>query len=217
MERCFRLIEAGQFEAARARLEPIVAAHPRWQRALFLLALAHHEQKRYGEARPLFARALAADPSSADVLAIRLHYAWCLYYLGDAEGARREFESFVAERADYADAHFGLGLIAFDADDVAGATERFETAIRLAQAAGDVRREGKARARLADVLVRTGELTRARTELETAVKLRPDAYEAYFKLSRVLERLGDAEGAARALELHHSVREQVRRSGSPTP
>jgi len=213
MDRCYRLIEAGRFESARERLEPIVAAHPGWQRAAFFLALSYHEQHLHGEARPLFERALAIDPASRDATAIRNYYGWTLYYLGEREEARRQFEAFLEARPEDPEAHFALGMIAFDEDDLAGATRRFEAAIRLAKASGDARPEGKARARLADVLVRTGKLEQARGELEAAVKLRPDAYEAYFKLSRVLERLGDAEGAARALERHRKLRDEARPAG----
>jgi len=38
--------------------------------------------------------------------------------------------------------------------------------------------------------------------------LNPDNYEPYFKLSRVLQRLGDAEGAKRAREKHDEIRKQ---------
>jgi tetratricopeptide (TPR) repeat protein len=210
MARCHRLIAEGHFDEARARLAPIVEAHPAWQRATFLLGLAYHEESRHGEARPLLERALAIDASSEDAEVVRLFLGWSLYYLGDADGARRHFETFAAARPREADVHYALGLLAFDADDAEGAAARFTTAIELARRAQDARTEGKARARLADVHVRLGRLAEAKRELEAAVRLRPDAYEAYYKLSRVLERLGDEDGAARALERHRAVRDQVR-------
>ncbi len=215
MERCYRQIREGQFDAARARLTPIVAHHPDWQRATFFLALTFHEEQRYAEARPLFARALALDPSSPDVPAIRLHHGWALYYLGELDAAQEQMTAFVKLRPDHPDGPFALGLIDFDADAVESASARFRRAIELSQAAKDPRSEGKARARLADVHVRLGDLAAAKHELETAVRLRPDAYEAYFKLSRVLERLGDAEGAAAALAKHHEVRERLRPTAPP--
>jgi Tfp pilus assembly protein PilF len=215
MQRCHELIRAGEFDAARARLIPIVTAHPRWQRATFLLGLSYHEEQRYGEARPLFARALALDPASDDTTSIAMFYGWTLYYLGEPDAARRQFETVLARRPEDPESHFALGLIDYDADDLAAATRRLEAAIALAGARADARAEGKARARLADVYVRRGELARARELLEAAVRLRPDAYEAYHKLATVLERLGDAAGAARARARHREVREQVRPSSGP--
>jgi tetratricopeptide (TPR) repeat protein len=212
MERCYRLIQARHFVAARVRLAPIVESHPGWQRAKFLLGLSFHEEGRYAEARPYFERALSLDADSPDVPAIRLHLAWTLYYLGETAGSREQLEALLSKGPAVADAHFALGLLEFDADRVESAAKQFQRAIELAVAVEDPRTEGKARARLADVLVRNGDLERAKTELQAAVRLRPDAYEAYFKLSRVLERLGDHEGAARALEQHHTIREQVRPS-----
>jgi len=212
MARCLELIRAKQYEAARRRLQPIVLAHPGWARAHLLLALTYHEEQRYELARPLFARALELDPQERSVLPF---YGWCLYYLGEAEASRRQFTAFLESDPDYADAHFALGLIDYDHDDLKGAAQRFGTTIRLAATAGDARTEGKARARLADVFIRRGELAPARAELERAVLLRPDAYEAFFKLSRVLERLGDHEAAARALAAHEEVRERVRPGPRP--
>jgi tetratricopeptide (TPR) repeat protein len=216
MEQCSSLIRAGRFEEARARLAPIVAAHPGWQRATFLLGLSYHEEGRHAEARPLLARALALDATSPDAPALHLHLGWTMLQLGEVEGAREQFGRLLAVRPGYAEAHFALGLLDFDRDDLEAARSAFKQAIDLAHQTGDARIEGKARARLADVLVRTGDLARAREELEAAVRLRPDAYEAYFKLSRVLERLGDAEGAKRARQRHDELREQVR-PGAPGP
>lgn len=214
MTRCFELIKAKQYDAARRRLQPIVLAHPGWARAHFLLALTYHEEQRYEMARPLFARALELDPQERAILPF---YGWCLYYLGDAEASRRQFTAYLGTDADYADAHYALGLIDYDRDELDSAVQHFNTTIRLAAASGDRPTEGKARARLADVHIRRGQLPQARAELERAVLLRPDAYEAFFKLSRVLERLGDHPGAQRALEAHEAARERLRPSVKPPP
>lgn len=214
MTRCLELIKAKQYEAARLRLEPIVSAHPGWARAHFLLALTYHEEQRYELARPLFARAVQLDAAEHSVLPF---YGWCLYYLGDLEAARRQFEAYLQVKPDFADGHYALALIDFDRDDLEAASRRLATTINLASSAAEPRTEGKARARLADVHIRRGELEQARTELQRAVELRLDAYEAYFKLSRVLERLGDHEGAQRAFETGQALREQVRPSVAKQP
>lgn len=210
--RCYALIKAKRYAQARRRLEPIVADHPGWPRANLLLALTFHEEQRYGLAKPLFERVLTLDPQYHSA---RPFFGWCLYYLGDAERSRAQFEAYLKVKPNYADAHFAIGLIEYDRDKIDAARERFETTVRLAKNAKDPAVEGKAHARLGDVFIRLNKLEDAKRELELAVKLRPDAYEAYFKLSRVLQRLGDEEGAAKAREMHEKIREMLRPSVKP--
>ena len=50
------------------------------------------------------------------------------------------------------------------------------------------------------------ELARAREELERAVAIVPDSAEIQFQLSRVLERLGDHEGARSARERSEALK-----------
>ncbi len=57
---------------------------------------------------------------------------------------------------------------------------------------------GRAHARLGDLFLRLDDLPAARLELELALELIPDEQDALFTLSRVLQRLGDDEGAAEA-------------------
>lgn len=206
LARCVRLIQQGQYDAASLSLTPMVAAFPSCSRAHLLLGLTHHKQRHYNDARPLFARALELDPNDAP---IRMYYGWCLYYLGESAEARKQFESFLATSPDYTDAHFALGLLDFDADDLDSATRRFAKAIELSQKMRKQADEAKARARLGDVHVRTGRLTEARRELERAVELNPDLYAAYFKLSVVLERLGDPKAAEQARTKHDEVRKRL--------
>jgi len=115
------------------------------------------------------------------------------------------FEAYLSVKPDYVDAIFALGLIAFDGDDVEAARKRFTRAVELAQAQGDRPREALSRFRLADVLVRTGDLEHARSELLRSIGLDPNNPKSYFKLSRVLQRLGDDEGAARARQKYEEV------------
>ncbi len=209
---CLRLIRDKQFEAARAQLVPIAAAHPRWARATFMLGLTYHEEARYEMAKPHFEKAIALDPND---LAFRPFYGWCLYYLGEGDASRAQFETYLEAKPDYADAHFAIGLIAYEEDDLDEAVTRFNRTIASAVAAKDARTEGKARARLGDVYIRRDELVKAREELLKAVELRPDAYEAYFKLSRVFERLGDRDKAKWARERHKSIYEKLYPTAPP--
>ena len=161
--------------------------------------MTYHKENRYGAAREHYERVLEQDPQYHMV---RMFYGWCLYYLGELEAAREMVQSYLSVEPDYTDALFALGLIDFDSDEIASARGRFEQAIGLAERLQDRATEAKARARLADVHIRTGDLDRARQQLQRSVELNPQNYEAHFKLSRVLERLGDSEGAAAARARH---------------
>ncbi|MDH3404737.1 MAG: tetratricopeptide repeat protein [Acidobacteriota bacterium] len=195
MARCKELIDAGLNGAARARLAPIVEAHPGWARATALLALTYYKESRFEVAATLFARALAADPQE---IAARPPYGWSLYSLGRLDEAEEMFESLLAVKPDYTAAHYALGLIDLDRDEIDGARRHLATTLELAVAQDDPPMAGRARARLGDLYLRLDDLPAARRELELALELVPDEGDALFTLSRVLQRLGDEEGAADA-------------------
>jgi hypothetical protein len=69
---------------------------------------------------------------------------------------------------------------------------------------------GRAHARLGDLYVRLDDLAQAKRELETALALFPDEVEALFKLSRVLQRLGDPAGAEAARKRFEEARARAR-------
>jgi tetratricopeptide (TPR) repeat protein len=210
---CLRLIREKQFDAARTRLEALTAAHPGWSRAWLLYAMTYHEEQRYGMAKPLFEKALALNPNEHSA---RPFFGWCLYYLGEGDAAIAQFEAYLKITPNYADAEFGIGMVEYDRDELDKAVQRFNKTIEIAKAPNDPRTEGKGRARMADVHIRRGELDKARDELLAAVKLRPDAYEAYFKLSRVYHRLGNGERAEWARKMHDEIRERMHPTTAPT-
>ncbi len=203
---CLKLIRQRQTARARQLLEPVVADHPGWAKARFYLGLSYHIEKRYERAAELFKRALEVDPLYHTP---RVYYGWCLYYLGDAEAAREMFESYLEDKPDDPDALFALGLMAFDADKVASAQRLFERVIVLAQTRNDAKTEARGRARLADVLIRLDMIKPAKAQLNRSIVLNPDNFEVYYKLSRVLERLGEREAAQAARLKHDEVRARI--------
>jgi len=207
MARCKQLIDNGLYTAARMRLQPIVDEHPGWARATALLALTYYKESRFAVAAPLFRKALELDPEE---LAARPFLGWSLYSLGELDEAETMLRSLVERKPEYTPAHYGLGLIAFDRDEIESARQHFETTLALATAQADAVMQGRARARLGDVYVRLDDLERARRELELAVELIPNEHDALYRLSRVLQRLGDAEGAARARERYEAARPDER-------
>lgn len=203
LARCKRLIDAGLYAGARARLELTVEQHPDWARAIALLALTYYKESRFELAKPLFAQALAADPEE---IAVRPFYGWTLYSLGELDAAQEMFASLLERMPEYAAGHYALGVIHLQRDEVGPARERFETTVRLAAGQGDSGMEGRAHARLGELSMRLNDLSAAKRELEVAVELFPGDPDALFQLSRVLQRLGDSEGAERARERFEEVK-----------
>ncbi len=202
LPRCVDLIRDGRHVEARELLEPAVARHPDWAGAKLYLAITYNQDRRWETAKSLFEDVLRLEP---DLHAVHVPYGWSLYYLGQLEAARRSFETYSKIDPEYTDAIFALALIDFDNDDLQSARRRFRRVIELAESRGDVTRQALARARLADVHLRAGELDRAREELTLSIQLDHDNAKVYFKLSRVLQLLGDTEGAAKALGMHDDM------------
>ena len=210
---CFELIQQTRYEQARQLLAPIVADHPGWAKAHFYLGLTYNKEHRHEHARELFKRALELDPQYHMV---RIYCGWSSYLLGRLDESRQMFESYLAVDPDYADAVFALGLLDFDDDNLPSARRRYLRAIELAKSGKDARTEAKARARLADVYIRTGDLQAAKRELDRSIQLKPDNEEPYFKLSRVLQRLGDADGAGAARQKLEELRRRVEPTRGPS-
>ncbi len=209
-----RLIADRKNDQARTRLEAHVAEHPDDGQAAFLLGLTYHREKRYTLARPWFESAVRLAP---DYHTVHHFHGWCLYYLGDMPGARVALNRHLEAVPGEGDSHFALGLIAFNDDRLDDAQRRFARAIELQRDNPGRRRDvAKAHARLADVHIRRDELEQARTQLLLATTLWPQHYAAFYKLSRVLHRLGEPEAADEAYR-EFRVRESqaARRRGVP--
>lgn len=210
----FALIARQQNEAARARLSIYLDGHPDDARAEFLMGLSFHRQKRYALARPHFERAIELEPGYHPAYHF---YGWCLYWLGDLPASRRAFENHLAYLPDEGDSHFAIGLIDLDEDRLDEARARFLHAIEL-QADDPGRRKdvAKAHARLADIHIRRNELVEAKARLQRATELWPEHYTAFYKLHRVLTRLGETEAAQEALRLYEEYEKRVtERRGIP--
>jgi len=189
---CLALIRQGRHEDARKLLEPAVAEHPDWAEAQVYLALTYVEDKRWETARALFEKALNLQPK---LHTARVPYGWCLYYLGELDDARIQFQAYLKLRPDYIDAVFALGLIDFDHDELDAAIHSFRQVSVLAEERGDAARGSLAHMRLADVYLRRDNLSRAKLELRQAIRFNPEATKAHFKLAHVLRLMGDEEGA----------------------
>ena len=196
----FRLIEAHRTEEARGALAIYRHTHPDDGTAAFLVGLSYHREKRYARAEPYFQRAIERSPGYHPTY----HFlGWCLYYLGRTAESRRAFEQHLEHVPTEGDSHFALGLIDLDDDRLDAAERRFQRAIELQEGLPKRKADvSKAHARLADIFVRRDDLDQARVHLEQATALWPEHYTAFYKLARVLTRLGDEEGGRKAERLH---------------
>ena len=201
------LMAARDFSDARALLEKLLEEHPEAARARFYLALTYHKEGRYDMARRHYELLVPRGPTFDDYYKLQYFYGYCLYNLGDVKAARQGFEVFLKQRPASADAHFGLGLIELDEGRLKQAEEHFLKAISFA--AGKPSLIAKSRTRLADVLLQQNRLEESRKELQLAIQLRPQQYNAYYKLYRVLLRLGRDQEAKTALERFETWRARV--------
>jgi tetratricopeptide (TPR) repeat protein len=216
LDDALRRIAGGDFEGARALAGTVLEERPDSARAVFLVGLAHHKQKNYGAAAPCFDRALELGPTFEPFAPVTYFRAWCRYNLGDAAGARADFEAHLRLVPDEADSYFGLGVVALDEGRLADAERELRRSLQLSTERverGDESRRAdaaKARARLSDVYLLRDDPQAARLELEAAVELYPAHYTAWYKLHQVLLRLREDDAAAAALRQHDLWKERVR-------
>jgi|GEM_PF-1119937 len=203
----FQLIQAKRTGPARVRLRKYLNLHPQDGQAEFLFGLSYHREKHYSQAQSWFTQAIEQDPTY-----VTTHYflGWASYYLGEAEAARQAFAHHLKYQPEEGDSHFGLGLIDLDEGRLEEAQQQFRQAIELQKERDDrVKEVSKAHARLGEVFGQKGEYELARSSLEKAVKLYPDHYEAYYKLFRVLTRLGETKLAEEAKRQFIEARQRV--------
>lgn len=211
----FALIESGRTDVARVRLRRALAIDPEDGFARFLFGLTYHRERRYSEAGPWLAEAIAREPAYDPPYYFA---AWGRYYLGEPELAGTLWTRHLALRPDAADSHFGLGLLLLEEGRPVEAEERFRRAIELEQdLPGRERSVAKAWARLGDSLADQDRIPEAREALERAVALWPDHHEAWSRLARVARRQGDGDAATRANAEAEAALARTRAAGGARP
>jgi tetratricopeptide (TPR) repeat protein len=210
LARCRELIRGGRSAQARELLEPAVARRPDWAEAHAHLGFTYFNEKRWEAAKACYERALELDP---ELHAARVPYGWCLYYLGQLEASRESFQAFLEVDPEYPDAIFALALIDIDRGELESAERLLRRVVMLTRARRDVDRQALAHARLGDVYVRNGELSRAKLELRQSIRLDPDNPKTHFKMSRVLQLMGDDDGAAEARRTYEELRARAPSTG----
>ena len=194
-----RLLRSGDFAGTEVLLEAILKQQPDNARARFLLGVSIQKQKRYEAALVEFDAATKMNQSFPEQTHEDHFRGWCLYHLGRLNEAKAAFKVHAEDFPGEGDTQFGLGIIALDQGDLELAGTYLERAIELQSSLEGRKREvAKAHARLGDVQLGMDRLDDARESYHTAVKRWPDHYEAWSKLARVLDRVGEPEMAERA-------------------
>jgi Tfp pilus assembly protein PilF len=193
---------------ARVQIRNYLNQHPADGQATFLFGLSYHREKKYAQAIPYYEQAAALEPDYAPIY----HFAgWAHFYLGDLAASRANFEQFLKRSPNEPDSLFALGLIDLNEDKLDEAQLRFTRSIELCNAEKqvDLKALSKAHARLAEVYERQEELEKASLELQKATELYPDHYEAYYRLSRILTRLGQQAEAQLAQQKYLAAKDRV--------
>ena len=206
------LLRSGPTGAARIRLKKILNQNSTDGQAAFLYGLSLHQEKRYSEARVYFDQALEHAPEYATTH----HFlGWCLFYEGELELASASFSRHTKLVEGEGDDYFALGLIALERNNLAGAENCFEIALRcfenLPAFNGRAREQGKTFARLGELAEVLGNLDLAAERLSKATKLFPDHYEAWHRLAAIERRRGNQDAAARAANQEAAARDRVGR------
>lgn len=209
-----RMLAGQRFDQAELATRAVLQSHPRSAEAQFLLALSIHKQKRYAEARTHFEKTIALRQGFTQSDHLFHFLGWCLYYDGDLPGARIAFEEHLRRVPAEADTIFGLGVVSIEEDRIDDAERLFRRAIELQKNDPRLARDtAKARVRLADIHVRRDLFDEAAAELEAALALWPDHYEAWLKLARVYARLGRDADAETARTRSDEAMKRVGRAG----
>jgi tetratricopeptide (TPR) repeat protein len=128
--------------------------------------------------------------------------------LGDQVGSEHlglsEFEAAIAQKPDYAEAHFNIGIIHWKS----GEAERALKAFRLAVEANP--RSAAYRVRLGQTLAQLDQGSEAIVELKQAAELNPGSFEAHYQLGRELLKQGDDKKAAHQ---HIEIAKRLKESG----
>ncbi len=178
--------QAGQAPKALAALNEALSLKPAWEStALFKGQVL---QKAEGDAALLafFKEYLATYPSARDV---RLAYAKQLARIGNFAESRAQFEFMTKESPDNPEAHFAVGLVAMQTNDLDSAKASFMKALELGHP-----EEGNVRLYLGQLAEARGSLEESLTWYKSIEKGRTQ-FDAQLRAALVLSKLGRMEEA----------------------
>jgi protein O-GlcNAc transferase len=187
---------AGDFAAAGAVYDSVLAQNPDHAEALHLKGILTGQQGDPDEALVLLDRAIAIKPDDPRILANR---AKLRLDRGDVIGAVEDYEGALALKPEDCDLHFNAAGARAVAGQLEGAMEHLEQAIAIEP------RHARALANLGNMYRQSGRVQDSRDVLMRAVDVAPGDPEIQHSLGATLAYARDYEAAAarfrRALEL----------------
>lgn len=197
-----KLVSEGSFAKAVAILRQMIATDPNRADVRTLLGTTLALEGVRGEAIEQMAEAARLNPSSAQ---IHNAYGKVLSRFLELKAARQEFEQALELDPGLAEADVNLSLILAQAGDLSGAGERLDHAIELE---GDSPNAAYAHYLKAKILGAQDQIDKSITELQKAVKLRPDYEEAWSDLGGMRRLVFDNAGAVAALQTAVALKPQ---------
>jgi tetratricopeptide (TPR) repeat protein len=171
-----RLCNEGRLGEAQGICEQLLAEHPDYVAALFILGRICIARRDHGQALPHLVRAAMHNPFDFQVLS---SLGGTYMALGAGELAAQTLERAVSLRSDMAEPHFNLGRIYLARREFERAAQCFERALTLKP------RSRNATLALGDCLQHQGNLKEAAELLQRAMSLDPASPEAILALSEL--------------------------------
>ena len=214
-------MSSGSMGRVRMLVEQELARNPDNLQATFILSEILFRSAQYGAARPGFEKVLERGPSFPGGEYTFLAYGRCLLSLGEGEQARESLLAFLKLQPGNGEALSVLGLLEIADGNPDQAILYLDQAVKVfetleAQRGADMTaNRAKMLASKAEAWLQKDELENARSSLRSSLQLNPTDPQTHYTLSRVLTRLGDAEGARRAMRDFERVKAEASRSPNP--
>jgi tetratricopeptide (TPR) repeat protein len=179
-------MQAGQMSRALSALNDALRLRPQWEAAILFKAEVLARKEGDDAARAALVAYLQANPDAREV---RLAYAKQLARGGHFVESRSEFERLARDAPDNAEAHFTLGLIAMQTNDLASARGALLKAMELGHPDVDT------------VRYYLGQLEEADKQFEPALKWYRQVgdsrhgFDAQLRVAAMLSRLGRVQEA----------------------
>jgi len=188
------LLAKGRLKEAVVVLHEVVAADPRNFDARILLGSALALQGLRSESIEQLLEAVRLKPDSPQAYNT---LGMVLSRFVEVKAAREAFEKALELDPNLVEARVNLALLLAQAGEFGPAGEHLDRAIQLQ---GDTRPAAYSHYLRARIWIAQKEMGKAASELESAVKLRPDYAEAWSDLGGIRRVEGDPKGAQQALE-----------------
>jgi Flp pilus assembly protein TadD len=194
MERARDLLAKGRLQEAAVVLHEVVAANPRNVEARILLGTTFSLQGKRSESIEQLTEAVRLQPDSAKAYNT---LGMVLSRFVEMKAAREAFEKALQLDPNLAEARVNLALVLAQAGEFRRAGENLDRAVQLQ---GDTRAAAYSHYLRGKIWLAQKERAKAISQLEIAVKLRPDYAQAWSDLGGVRRLEGDSKGAQQALE-----------------